>query len=120
LATKRSSEEAYLDEEADLKDTDTSPKNTTLADSGTDGDGGRIGIPGVRQLALDGSSEVTMSDIPAEPPLNSGTEHSGVVPLTPPAYVDPRDRSKVRKTTGENSNILATSAASKLEDLRAQ
>uniref|UniRef100_A0ACD5UQD4 Uncharacterized protein n=1 Tax=Avena sativa TaxID=4498 RepID=A0ACD5UQD4_AVESA len=119
LARKRSSEEAYLDEEADLKDTDTSPMKTSLADLGTVGDGGRMEIPGAGQPALDGSSEVTMTDILAEPPLNSGIEPSGVIPPITSAYVDPRDRSKVRKS-GENYKILAISAASESKDRRAQ
>jgi hypothetical protein len=42
----------------------------------------------------------------------------GVVPPPPPAYMDPRDRAKQRKTSFTND--LATSASSGAEDRRAQ
>jgi hypothetical protein len=119
VARKRSSEEAYLDEEADLKDTDTSPIKTTPAESGTEGTGAGTGNTAARQLGLNGSDEVIMRDTPTDPLGNLGLEHPGAIPPAPPAYVDPRDRTKVRKT-GDSSNILASSAASESEDRRAQ
>jgi hypothetical protein len=55
-----------------------------------------------------------------EIPENRGAmEETGVAPPLPPTYVNPRDRSKLRKTGNSNTD-MATSAASFMEDRRAQ
>jgi hypothetical protein len=46
------------------------------------------------------------------------TENFEEVPPPPPSYTNPRERTKIRKTTGKND--LATSASSSEEDRRAQ
>ncbi|KAM0926966.1 hypothetical protein ACQ4PT_003110 [Festuca glaucescens] len=117
FARKQSSEEASLDDNADLTYTGTSPMKTTPTDLGTEGqtEGKETTTCVSRKLDMN-SVEVSMEDNTRE----SGTQktdtlHAGAAPPPPLVYVDPRDRVKLRKT-GEPTNNLSTSAASVEED----
>jgi hypothetical protein len=118
---KRTSEDASLDKESDLGDTGLSPMKTSPSETGIEGSEGAKDVTDTSgKTSMDASLEVQMSDILENPPLEGvGTNNGGIDPPLPPPYLDPRDRSKLRKT-GETSNILATSAASSEEVRRAQ
>lgn len=110
-ARKRNSLEADLDNADDLKDDATSPMKTApsdvqnLVEEVTDA-----------KRNLDFNSESTDAAM-AQAPIESVNPVD--IPPPPPPYMDPRDRSKLRKTTSSNSD-LATSAASSEGDRRAQ
>jgi hypothetical protein len=94
---------------------------TSPSETGTEGSEGAKDVTDTSgKTSMDASLEVQMSDILENPPLEGvGTNNGCIDPPLPPPYLDPRDRSKLRKTR-ETSNILATSAASSEEDRRAQ
>jgi hypothetical protein len=93
---------------SDLKDTASSPLKDVPMEQ--DGDG-TLGAR--KSLVFDG--EHTEND--SESSNNIADENSEEVPPLPPAYSDPRERTKLRKTTATKD--LATSAASLEEDRRA-
>jgi hypothetical protein len=118
---KRTSEDASLDKESDLGDTGLSPMKTSPSETGIEGSEGAKDVTDTSgKTSMDASLEVQMSDILENPPLEGvGTNNGCIDPPLPPPYLDPRDRSKLRKTR-ETSNILATSSASSEEVRRAQ
>ncbi|KAM0907049.1 hypothetical protein ACQ4PT_016383 [Festuca glaucescens] len=108
---KHSSQEADLDAEEDEGETVTSPLKPPAKDKNDESDadaGARRNLNFDSPNTGDGSTENI-----------SEAEDAGVIPPPPPAYVDPRDRSKIRKTGGAK-NDMATSAASSEEDRRVQ
>jgi hypothetical protein len=107
---KRSSAEAELDDnEDDLADSASSPLKNAQA-----GKGEEVREPPSAKKNLDFVSEVPGNSSEGRV---SGSNNMDIPP-PPPAYTDPRDRSKLRKTM--TSDDLATSAASSEEDRRAQ
>ncbi|KAM0822771.1 hypothetical protein ACQ4PT_071297 [Festuca glaucescens] len=121
FARKRSSEEASLDDTADLTDTGSSPMKTMPSDLETEEQSvGKEATTCISRKLDMNSVEITMEDRTKESGTrNTDTLQSETAPPPPPVYVDPRDRVKLRKT-GELTNNLATSAASVEEDRRAQ
>jgi hypothetical protein len=106
---KRSSQDAALDDDADLKDDASSPiKPTDIVE--TDAEAGA-------KRNLNFSAEDPGSKAPIVIPMEA--VDSDVIPPPPPQYTDPRDRSKVRKMSTTPTE-LTTSAASSEEDRRAQ
>ncbi|KAK1628379.1 hypothetical protein QYE76_002694 [Lolium multiflorum] len=105
---KRSSDDALLDRNSDLKDTASSPLKEVPMEQ--DGDG----TMGARKaLIFDGEH----TDNDSESSNTNAEENPGGIPPPPPAYSDPRERTKLRKTIATKD--LATSAASLEEDRRA-
>jgi hypothetical protein len=107
---KRSSTEAELDDnEDDLADSASSPLKNAHVGKGEE----------VREPP---SAKKNLDFVSGDPGNISEGRVSGSIsmdtPAPPPAYTDPRDRSKMRKTV--TSDDLATSAASSEEDHRAQ
>ncbi|KAM0849618.1 hypothetical protein ACQ4PT_053607 [Festuca glaucescens] len=120
---KRSSQEADLDADEEDGETMTSPlKTTTGAADGMDSD------TGVRRNLNFVDKNSSTDDIGgAGQVANAGGQIPGEVPPPPPAYIDPRERAKIRKTGDSkvdtntvSENQLAPSAASLEEDRRAQ
>jgi hypothetical protein len=106
---KRSSAEAELDDnEDDLADSASSPLKNARA-----GKGEEVREPPSAKKNLD-----FVSEDPGKISGRVSDSKSMDIPPPPPAYTNPRDRSKMRKT--ETSDDLATSAASNEEDRRAQ
>ncbi|KAM0901939.1 hypothetical protein ACQ4PT_019512 [Festuca glaucescens] len=121
-ARKHSSEDAALDTESDLGDTGTSPLKSAPMESRTEGDGTEKDTTSgaSRKLDMDNSVAAIMDEIIGDSGVQSSKNiHVEIAPPPPPAYVDPRDRAKLRKT-GDNQNNLATSTASDEEDRWAQ
>ncbi|KAM0907786.1 hypothetical protein ACQ4PT_015917 [Festuca glaucescens] len=109
MPRKRSLQDAALDDDADLKDDASSPiKPTDIAETEADA--------GARRN-LNFSDDDPGSKAPPAIPME--TVDQEVIPPPPPQYADPRDHSKVRKTSTTPSE-LASSAASSEEDRRAQ
>ncbi|KAM0859074.1 hypothetical protein ACQ4PT_047437 [Festuca glaucescens] len=104
---KRSSEDALLDENTDLKDTASSPLKDVPMEQ--DGDGN---LGARKSLVFDGEHTENES----ESSNTEAAEKSEEVPPPPLPYSDPRERTKLRKTTATKD--LATSAASLEEDRR--
>ncbi|KAK1666317.1 hypothetical protein QYE76_054476 [Lolium multiflorum] len=109
MPRKRSSQDAELDDPAELKDDASSPIKPTDAIESDTGVGAR------RNLNL--NAEVPGTKVPPGTPME--TADTDVIPPPPPQYTNPRDRSKVRKTSATPTE-LAPSAASSEEDRRAQ
>jgi hypothetical protein len=107
-ARKRTSDDAALDNEKDLEDSATSPEKTAPMDEDKEPKDSE-NSSARRQLDLNAGISSPGSGASVE----QGT------PPPPPEYVNPRDRSKQRKTDA-HENDLATSAASLEEDRRAQ
>jgi hypothetical protein len=107
-ARKRTSDDAALDNEKDLEDSATSPEKTAPMDEDKEPKDSE-NSSARRQLDLNAGISSPGSGASVE----QGT------PPPPPEYVNPRDRSKQRKTDSHD-NDLATSAASLEEDRRAQ
>jgi hypothetical protein len=112
IPRKRSSGDAKLDEKDDIDDTASSPMKTSTAD-GTKDDVESISAR--RKLSL----VDTVMEAPEGDETSDPKENLLLAPPPPPPYVDPRERTKLRKvnTTEEE---LARSAASVEEDRRAQ
>ena len=106
---KRSSEDADLDGEDDLKDSASSPLKARPAIE--DGEHA-ANTTAKKQIDFNMDNSNTVDDNSALVALSSAT------PPHPPSYIDPRSRNKLRKTATEND--LATSVASLEEDRRAQ
>ncbi|KAM0906466.1 hypothetical protein ACQ4PT_016746 [Festuca glaucescens] len=109
MPRKRSSQDAALDDDADLKDDASSPIKPTDTIETNAGAGAR------RNLNL--NADDLGSKAPSATPME--TVVPDVIPPPPPQYTDPRDRSKVRKMSTTPTE-LATSAASSEEDRRDQ
>jgi hypothetical protein len=120
---KRSFQEADLDADEEDGETMTSPlKPPAGAADGMDNVNGTR-----RNLNFDGEKSSAEDNGGTEQDANGGGKIPGVVPPPPPAYIDPRERTKIRKTgdskvdtTTDTENQLAPSAASLEEDRRAQ
>jgi hypothetical protein len=109
---KRSSHEASLDDDGDLKDDAVSPiKPAPNVETGSVEEDANV------RKTLDFSGENLVMSTTGTAPME--TADPTTVPPPPPPYIDPRDRSKQRKMSNTN-NDLATSAASTEEDRRAQ
>ncbi|KAM0879749.1 hypothetical protein ACQ4PT_034030 [Festuca glaucescens] len=111
MAKKRSSQDASLDDEDEVKDTAASPLKPAPMDEDPDDD---ECAKARRKLDLDDTSSV--QDGNGIPGTKTGKEE--ITPPPPPGYTNPRDRTKQRKTTNPG-NDLATSVASLEEDRRA-
>jgi hypothetical protein len=111
-AKKRSSQEAALDDGDDLRDTASSPGKVAPMDEDNNA---RENLAAKKQLDMNvaGTESVDTTG------LGTASEKEEAPPPPPPEYVNPRDRSKQRKTD-HTVNDLATSAASLEEDRRAQ
>ncbi|KAM0883628.1 hypothetical protein ACQ4PT_031533 [Festuca glaucescens] len=109
IPRKRSSQEAALDDEGDLKDDAASPIKPAASIEFDDDVGAKRN--------LDFSDDNSGSTAPTTTPME--TVDPDAVPPPPPSYTDPRDRSKLRKTSNTTTE-LATSAASFEEDRWAQ
>jgi hypothetical protein len=113
---KRSSGDANLDKNDDLRDTTLSPMKTnaeeTRDENGSteerDGD-----LNAMKNLGFENMNE----DIVNDPKVNEEVDTDPSVPPLPPAYVKNKDRSKLRRT--DSGNSLASSADSLEEDRRA-
>jgi hypothetical protein len=109
-AKKRSSQDAALDDEEEVKDTAESPlKPGPMEEDIHDDDESKAR----RKLQL--GNETSGNTGSSTPGVDGGLEPT---PPPPPGYTNPRDRSKQRRTNPESD--LATSAASLEEDRRAQ
>ncbi|KAM0924861.1 hypothetical protein ACQ4PT_004759 [Festuca glaucescens] len=106
---KCSSEEALLDNDDDLKDSALSPLKDVPMENAKEGDMGARKSLNFDSQQTDSGSDSSKTEIAAS------TED---IPPPPPSYSNPRDRSKLRKTS--EINDLATSVASLEEDRRAQ
>ncbi|CAM0946611.1 unnamed protein product [Alopecurus aequalis] len=109
---KRSSEDAALDDEAELDDTASSPTKTPQVEAPSEDDPESGTTKKVDFKDANGIDTGTAME----------TNGSAVEPLVPPlpqVYVKNKDRTKVRNTT-ESGNSLASSAASFEEDRRAK
>jgi hypothetical protein len=109
LSRKRSSAEAALDGRDDTKDTASSPMKTNIEDDEEKAEN----VLGARRMLVHKDGEEGSESKPN--PMEEGLEKT---PPPPPPYTDPRDRNKHRKVLSEND--LALSAASLVEDRRAQ
>jgi hypothetical protein len=110
IPRKRSSQEAALDDEGDLKDDAVSPiKTVPNGESGGEDTDVRRNL----DFSSDNVGSLPATTIPME------TVVPAAVPPPPPLYIDPHDRSKLRKTNSTNSE-LAASAASFVEGRRVQ
>jgi hypothetical protein len=111
-AKKRSSQDAALDNTEELEDSATSPEKTAQMDEDKDD---HEAAAARKQLDMEALGEARPGTI--IPGADLGDSSS--VPPPPPGYVNPRDRTKLRKTD-TSDNDLAKSAASLEEDRRAQ
>jgi hypothetical protein len=93
----------------------------TTPETGTEGiaDGKNTVDGAARRLDMNIPVEAVMEDRLDSTNTISDGNQGMATPPAPPPYMDPRDRSKLRRT-GDNSNTLASSAASVEEDRRAQ
>ncbi|KAM0929804.1 hypothetical protein ACQ4PT_001408 [Festuca glaucescens] len=110
-AKKRSYQEAALDNGEDLKDTASSPGKVGPMDEDKDA---RENSAAKKQLDMNAAETKNLDNTIG---TTSGKEETP--PPPPPEYVNPRDRTKQRKTD-PTVNDLATSAASLEGDRRAQ
>ncbi|KAM0824115.1 hypothetical protein ACQ4PT_070420 [Festuca glaucescens] len=113
-AKKRSSQDAALDNVEELKDSATSPEKPAPMDEDK-GLKDSENSNARKQLEMQTSEEENTNT--SSPGAGAGIEQG--TPPPPPGYVNPRDRSKQRKTD-THDNDLATSAASLEEDRWAQ
>jgi hypothetical protein len=109
IPRKRSSQEAALDDEGDLKDDAVSPIKPAASIQSDDDIGARRNL----DFSADNSGSMALTTTPME------SVDPAAIPPPPPPYTDPRERSKLRKMNNTITE-LATSAASFEEDRQAQ